>query len=212
MLTVGARTRHVEAQLTAGRLGCPGCGGLLCPWGHARPRVLRGTGQIRYRLRPRRARCGSCGGTHVLLPVTALRRRADTVAVIGVALAGKAAGAGHRPIAERLGRPESTVRGWLRRFAARAGPIRELFTAVLCQLEADPVPTAGRPVVLVWSKRLWRCDEHLCRRQTWSERHAAIAPRAALTERARAWATRRVGDDGETVAGLAVSWGWAGTR
>lgn len=36
------------------------------------------------------------------------------------------------------------------------------------------VPTAGRPVVLVWSKRLWRCDEHLCRRQTWSERHAAI--------------------------------------
>jgi hypothetical protein len=55
----------------------------------------------------------------VLLPVVVLVRRADVVAVIGLALAAKAAGAGHRRIAVELGRAVETVRGWLRRFAGR---------------------------------------------------------------------------------------------
>ena len=49
--------------------------------------------------------------THVLLAVSCLLRRADGVDVIGAALRMKAAGAGHRPIAGRLTRPASTVRG-----------------------------------------------------------------------------------------------------
>src|SRR6266498_3061145 len=75
------------------------------------------------------------GRTHVLLPVGALVRRADAAVVIGAALVAKAAGWGHRRIAVWLDRPASTVRGWLRRFAARAGPLRAAFTTLLCALD-----------------------------------------------------------------------------
>jgi hypothetical protein len=52
----------------------------------------------------------------VLLADVVLGRRVDTVAVIGRALRAAADGAGHRKAAEVVGRPVSTVRGWLRRF------------------------------------------------------------------------------------------------
>ena len=81
-------------------------------------------------------------GTHVLLPVSCLLRRADGVAVIWAALVAKAAGLGHRPIAVRLGCPASTVRDWLARFTSRAGLVRGLFTRWLCALDADPPPLA----------------------------------------------------------------------
>lgn len=138
MLTVGKGVFDVERRLSVGLLACPGCGGRLGRWGYARPRVLRDDGQIRRRFRPRRAICAGCGHTHVLLPVGCLARRADVVAVIGAALGHAAVGLGHRRIAERLGRPAGTVRGWLRRFAARAGPLRSAFTALLCDLDPDP--------------------------------------------------------------------------
>jgi zinc-finger of transposase IS204/IS1001/IS1096/IS1165 len=48
------------------------------------------------------------------------------------------------------------------------------------------LPMADRPVVLVWAKRLWRCPDPACPVATWSEEVDDIAPRAALTERARA--------------------------
>ena len=48
------------------------------------------------------------------------------------------------------------------------------------------LPIGGRPVVLAWRKRLWRCGEPACRVRTWTERVAGIAPRAVLTKRARA--------------------------
>ena len=58
------------------------------------------------RVRPRRSRCSGCRATHVLLPVFCLLRRAYSVAVIGAALAAKAAlGLGHRRIAAGLGVP-----------------------------------------------------------------------------------------------------------
>lgn len=138
MLTVGNDGAAVERRLAQGRLACPGCGQRLDPWGYARPRVLREQGMARRRLRPRRARCGGCGRTHVLLPVGVLVRRADAAVVIGAALLAKAAGSGHRPIALWLGRPAATVRGWLRRFAARAGLLRAAFTTLLCALDPDP--------------------------------------------------------------------------
>ena len=119
MVTVDGDARVVERRLAAGRLRCPGCVGRLAGWGHARPRVIRGENGIGWRLRPRRSRCAGCGVTHVLLPAGCLLRRADAVAVIWAALAGKAGGLGHRPVARLLGRPESTVRDWLAAGAAR---------------------------------------------------------------------------------------------
>jgi hypothetical protein len=75
----------------------------------------------------------------VLLPVLMLVRRADVVAVIGSALAGKAAGVGHRRIAAGLGRAAETVRGWLRRFASRVAAVRAVFTRWCRALASDPV-------------------------------------------------------------------------
>jgi hypothetical protein len=77
--------------------------------------------------------------THVLLPVVALARRRDLVEVIGAALAAKAAGRGHRSIAAELDLPPTTVRGWLRRLASRAGLVRAQFTRLAFELD----PTLG---------------------------------------------------------------------
>jgi hypothetical protein len=75
-----------------------------------------------------------------------LVRRADAVAVIGEALLAKARGSGHRSIAAGVGRPVSTVRGWLRRFGVRAHSVRVLFTGLLHALDATAaavVPTGS---------------------------------------------------------------------
>jgi transposase len=73
------------------------------------------------------------------------------------------------------------------------------------------LPIGGRPVVLAWRKRIWRCAEPACGVRTWTERVAAIGPRAVLTERARAEACRRVGKDAHAVAAVArdLGVGWA---
>ncbi len=123
MLTVGNDEAEVERRLSEGRLECPVCAAPLRGWGHGRV-------------------------THVLLPAGMLARRADSAAVIGAALAGAAAGLGHRTLAARLGRAASTVRGWLRRLASRAEPLRSAFTALACALDADPLlpGPAGSPL------------------------------------------------------------------
>jgi transposase len=73
------------------------------------------------------------------------------------------------------------------------------------------LPAAGRPVTLVWVKRVWRCVEPRCARRTWTETSPAIRPRTSWTERARREACRRVGELGQTVAGVATEFGvgWA---
>jgi hypothetical protein len=111
MLTVGNDEAEVERQLAGGQLECPGCGGQLRRWGNARDREIRLGGEARQRLRPRRAVCGGCGRTHVLLPARLLARRADGASVIGEALVLAAAGLGCQTIAGRLGRAAATVRG-----------------------------------------------------------------------------------------------------
>ena len=58
-----------------------------------------------------------------------LGRRADAVTVIGAALVCAAGAQGSRRIAERLGRPAATVRGWLRPFTSRAEVLRSAFTS-----------------------------------------------------------------------------------
>ena len=146
MLTVGNDAEKVEGLLGAGLLECP-CGGRLAGWGHGRVREIRLGGAARRRLRPRRARCGGCGRTHVLLPAWVLARRADSALVIGEALGLAADGLGCAAIAGRLGRVVATVRGWLRRFASRAEALRSAFTVLACELDADPLlPGPARSV------------------------------------------------------------------
>jgi hypothetical protein len=115
----------------------------LSPWGWAIERVLRGSGAVLVRVRPRRAWCRRCHATHVLLPVVALARRADLAEVIGAALAARAGGAGCRAVAAVLGRSVDTVRGWLRRFGARAERVRAAFTVLLVDCGPDPVVPAA---------------------------------------------------------------------
>jgi len=143
LVTVEADQVRVESRLAAGEVFCPACAGVLAPWGWARRRVVRGVGA----LRPRRAWCGQCLVTHVLLPVTVLLRRADAVAVIGAGLVARAAGHGHRRVATWLGVPAATVRGWLRRMAARVESVRVHFTVVARLVGVDlAVPaTLGSP-------------------------------------------------------------------
>ena len=73
------------------------------------------------------------------------------------------------------------------------------------------LPIGGRPVVLAWRKRVWRCVEPACAARTWTEQTVAIGPRVVLTERARAEACRRVGKDAHAVAAVArdLGVGWA---
>lgn len=138
MVTVEIDPVVIEQRLGSGGLACPGCAGRLAGWGRARTRVVRGPDGPRV-VRPRRSRCSRCRATHVLLPVLLLLRRADTAAVIGAALAARAGGQGHRRIAATLGRAPDTVRGWLRRFAARVEAIRAVFTGWCRALDPDPV-------------------------------------------------------------------------
>jgi hypothetical protein len=74
-----------------------------------------------------------------------LVRRADTVEVVGAGLELAAAGWGSRRIAERLGRPVTTVRGWLRCFSRRAVRATAVFTAWLVALADDPASVLPVP-------------------------------------------------------------------
>ncbi len=127
VLIVGTDEAEVEADLIAGRLGCPPCGGALGPWGHARRRVLRCRSGEEL-VRPRRSRCRSCRSTHVLLADSMLVRRRDDAETIGGAILAKAGGSSHRQIAKSLGVSNDIVRGWLRSFGRAAEAVRAHFT------------------------------------------------------------------------------------
>jgi hypothetical protein len=84
----------------------------------------------------------------VLLPACCLLRRADAVTVIGAALLARAGGQGHRVIAAALGRPASTVRGWLRRIGRTAGRVRAVLAGLAAELGAEfEVPGPAGAVV-----------------------------------------------------------------
>jgi hypothetical protein len=142
MLSIAITQERVEAALAAGDLACPACSGRLSPWGFARSREVRMRDGARW-VTPRRARCGSCETTHVLSPSWLVPRRRDGAEVIGEALRLAAGGDGHRVIARQLGRPEGTVRGWLRAARERAGSLRACATRRLVSL--DPEPGAVTP-------------------------------------------------------------------
>ena len=69
------------------------------------------------------------------------------------------------------------------------------------------LPVFGRPVVLLWAKRIWRCPDPDCETKTWTEHHPAMKRRQVLTERARFEICRLVGADGWSVARAARAFG-----
>jgi hypothetical protein len=71
-------------------------------------------------------------------------------------------------------------------------------------------PCFDRPVRVRWAKRIWRCRQPSCPRQTWTEQHPFAQPRARLTRRAIRWAVDALRHDDTTVSALArrlgVAW------
>lgn len=122
----------VDAYVAAGRGVevprplCPSCSTVMSWWGWYR-RALR-VGEVRW-LWVRRARCGPCGRSHGVLPEFVTHGRLDGVEVIGAAVAAMNAGGGARAVAVGVGVPHTTVRGWRRRFRARAGLLVAGFVA-----------------------------------------------------------------------------------
>jgi transposase len=78
------------------------------------------------------------------------------------------------------------------------------------QVRLHDTPCFGRPVRLLWAKRVWRCPDPDCPRTTFTEEHELAGPRAKLTARAVAWATDGLQRFDTSVSALAhqlgVSW------
>jgi transposase len=75
-------------------------------------------------------------------------------------------------------------------------------------------PMAGRPVQLVWHKRVWSCPEPDCSAKTWTEQRPDLAgTRCVLTTRAARWVCGRVaaieGTPASCARALGVSWSTA---
>lgn len=136
------------AELATGALTCPhrDCEGRLRPWGHARVRQVRvGSGRNEAH-RPRRARCRACGRTQVLAWARSFPRRADAVEQVGSALLGALSGLGYRRVADQVGVPATTVRGWLQRARADSAIVEADATAAVHALDpnaAHPSPTGS---------------------------------------------------------------------
>lgn len=180
MISIAGPFDECREAVRNGLVACPDCGHGLAPRGFAPPLgpvrgagVIEGLGPGGERIR---ARCGGCGKSHTLLPPALAAHRADTVQVLGEAVAEHAAnGTGAARIAAMLGRPVRTVAGWLadaRTFAARhlpgfiamlawlgvadqtgvvpdADPVRELL-AVLEAIHAAAARRWGNPGVTDW--------------------------------------------------------------
>src|SRR5438034_6599448 len=136
-LTVGAYASMGRA-VKVPRPECPSCLGPVVFWsGYWR--------HVRRRERERkvfipRVRCGGCGVTHALLPAFVLARRLDAAESAGLVIGQVAAGAcGVRPAAAAAGVPFTTARGWVRRFAARAGELAVSFSALDVELGGEAV-------------------------------------------------------------------------
>lgn len=144
-MIIVADPQRVDADLAAGQLGCPHCGGRLRAWAHARARRVRVLHADPVIVRPRRARCVACSRTQVLLPGACLPRRADATEVVGAALLAQVSGQGHRRIAADLGRSPSTVRRWLRAVRGpRAVGLWHQVVPLLVRLDQDAITRLHR--------------------------------------------------------------------
>jgi hypothetical protein len=132
-------------QVEVGEHACPGpnCERRRLSGWSGYWRWVRGPGTQQVWIR--RGRCSSCLHSHALLPDFLLERRLDEVEVIGHALAlGIVGGLGMRSMADRLGVPMTTARGWRRRFQVCAPVLAAALVAVAVQLDPTPVLLAGQ--------------------------------------------------------------------
>jgi Domain of unknown function (DUF6431)/Helix-turn-helix domain len=142
----------VDAYVAAGRKVevprpvCPSCAGPLVFWS-GYWRHVRASGRCRKMFVPR-LRCGPCRVTHALLPAFVLAWRLDVAETVGVVIEQVASGVcGVRPAAARMGVPDTTARGWVRRFRARAAELGVVFAALAVELGGEvirPPAEAGR--------------------------------------------------------------------
>ena len=139
-------TAAARIALARRKLGCPGCGQPLRPWGHARERTVRDLGGALVRVRPDRASCPGCEVSHVVLDAGLLPHRAYAAGLIGQALVGAAArGSGHRRIARDLAVPAGTVRGWIRGARRSAAQLRVTAIRTVVAYDQDALPARVRP-------------------------------------------------------------------
>jgi transposase-like protein len=124
---------------------CPSCSSPVVFWsGYWR--------RVRWQERERkifipRVRCRACGVSHALLPAFVLARRLDAAEPVGLVIGQVAAGAyGVRPAAAAAGVPHTTARGWVRRFAARAGELAVSFSALAVELGGEVVRLLPDPL------------------------------------------------------------------
>lgn len=120
MLIVDTDVVVVEQQLRQVRLACPSWSAVLAPWGHGRPREIRGDLGARLFLRPRRTRCSGCQVTHVLLAEVVVPRRASNY--LAAQLAGHAITGPHMSLSRV--RAAACSRSCARRVASRCCAVR----------------------------------------------------------------------------------------
>jgi hypothetical protein len=137
-------TEAARIALARRKLGCPGCGQPLRPWGHARERTVRDLDGALVTVRPDRASCPGCGVTHVVLDAGLLPRRGYAAGLIGQALVAAALGSGHRRIAGDLAVPAGTVRGWIRGARRSAAQLRITGIRAVVAYDQDALPAWGR--------------------------------------------------------------------
>ncbi|WP_407638918.1 helix-turn-helix domain-containing protein [Actinomyces provencensis] len=68
----------------------------------------------------------------------------------------------------------------------------------------------GVPVLLVWSRRTWRCRQHSCPQVSWGEETQLAPPRTHFTTRALTWAVNQLLTRDVAVSALArdLQVGW----
>ena len=143
-LTAGAYASAGRA-VKVPRPECPSCSGPVVSWS-GYWRHVRWQRQERKIFIPR-VRCCGCGVTHALLPAFVLARRLDAAESAGAVIVQVAGGAcGVRLAAAAAGVPHTTARGWVRRFAARAGELAVSFSALAVELGGEVVRLLPDPL------------------------------------------------------------------
>lgn len=143
-----------DKKIEVPEVNCPKCGERLGRWsGYRRP--VRPDGD--HRIWVRRGRCGRCRTTHALLPDFVHERRYDAVEVIGAGLETNLGGVGMRKVAEKIGVPNTTARGWRRRHRARAPTLLAHFAEMVSRLGAavGEVPKDTEIAVLSLARHAW---------------------------------------------------------
>ena len=128
----------VESYVAAGREVlvprplCESCAVAMVFWAGYERSVRAEGGCVRLWIV--RARCSGCGVSHALIPSFLVVGRLDVVETIGQALVDVSSGVSIGWAARRLDVPFTTVRGWVRRFRARASLWWSGFAALTVEL------------------------------------------------------------------------------